>query len=171
MAFEGDDDNDVLAEIFGDDEDEVALAPVFVGHRMEAELIRSLLEANDIPAAVFGSGGLVYGANDPGPTDRVMVRSDHVQRALETIRHADVSEDGIVEPTAEDEEVIVGHYEEEDDDDDDYGFEDEDEDEEWDDATHVEVLAERSDWGPRIVGLIGIAALVIAILVIVAQET
>lgn len=165
MTFEGDEDNtQVPSEMFAEGDDEAVLAPVFVGHRMEAELIRSLLEANDIPAVVFGSGGLLYGAEDAGPTDRVMVRSDHVDIALQAIRDTDLAEDGVVEPDEDDFEVIEGA----DVDETGFEFEDEDTESEW---SEVEILAERSDWGPRIVGLIGVAALVVAILVIVLQET
>lgn len=154
MTYEGDDGSvDIPADMF-DEDDEAVLAPVFVGHRMEAELIRSLLEASDIPAVVFGIGGFPFGAEDAGPNERVMVRSDHVAPALEAIRSAEITDGDIVQPTEDDLEILVG----------------EDFDEEHDDREPVEVLARGSDWGPRIVGLLGLVALAVAILVIVAQE-
>ncbi|MBW3595555.1 MAG: DUF2007 domain-containing protein [Actinobacteria bacterium] len=153
MGFEGDDEyDDVPTGMLDDEDDDTALVPVFIGHRMQAELVRSLLEANDIPAVVFGSGGFTYGADNVGVDDRVMVRRAHVADALETIRNADVAGDegAIVDPDADDVE---------------------DQTSDWEDDTEVEVLAGGSDWGPRIVGLIALAAFAIAILVILAQET
>ena len=162
----GDDYTDVPADMFAEGETEAVLAPVFVGFRMEAELIRSLLEANDIPAVVFGMGGFTFGAEDAGPNERVMVRSDDLERARATIRDANLGEDGMVEMDEEDAQLIDElHREHEPAPDLDY----EDPDASWTDPQDVEVLAGGSDWGPRIVGLIGVAALVIAIIVIVMQ--
>ncbi len=165
MTFEGDDEyTDVPGEMFAEGEDEAVLAPVFVGHRMEAELVRSLLEANNIPATVFGSGGFAYGAENAGPNERVMVRSDHVEVALEAIRNANLGEDGVVEPTQGDMEAIGVDEDEE------WEFDDEDNDDAYADSTGVELLAQGSDWGPRIVGLIGVAALVIAVIVLLLNS-
>lgn len=159
MTYEGDDGSvDIPADMF-DEDDEAVLAPVFVGHRMEAELIRSLLEASDIPAVVFGIGGFPFGAEDAGPNERVMVRSDHVAPALEAIRSAEISDGEIVQPTEDDLEILVGE-----------DLDDDFEDQDFDGRESVEVLAGGSDWGPRIVGLLGLVALAVAILVIVAQE-
>ena len=169
MTFEddfkdGESSVDLPAEMF--DEGQAVLAPVFIGHRMEAELIRSLLEANDIPAVVFGTGGFAFGAEDTGPNERVMVRSDHVEAALDAIRSAEPDGE-IVSPTAEDIEVMV--------DGDDYAetgvdLLDADEMDETD-AEDVEVLAQGSDWGPRIVGLVGVAALGITAFVLISKAT
>jgi len=139
-----------------------SLVPIFVGHRMEAELVRSLLEANDIPARVFGSGGFAYGAEDAGPNERVMVRSDHVEIALAAIREANLDEEGLIEPTDEDEDLFAEETE--------YGFQEEDDmSYESQDPTDVDVLAQGSDWGLRVVGLVGLVALLVAIAVLVSQ--
>ena len=164
MTFEGDDEAvEIPEEMLGGD-DEAVLAPVFVGHRMEAELIRSLLEANEIPAVVFGSGGFAYGAEDVGPNERVMVRSDQVDAALEAIRTADVPTGEVIEPTEDDLELVAEE-----------GYEIADEEAE-DDAAgwgepDVEVLAGGSDWGPRIVGLVGVAALIVAAVVLISKAS
>ena len=157
MTFDGDDSVDIPAEMYNS-EDEAVLAPVFVGHRMEAELIRSLLEANDIPAVVFGEGSYAFGADNVSLNERVMVRSDHVAAALDAMREAEITEGEIVQPTADDLEVMV---------DEDYVEVDEEgEPIDWTDADEFELLANQSDWGPRIIGIVGIAALVIAAIVI-----
>lgn len=164
---EGDDYSEVPADMFEEGETEAVLAPIFVGHRMEAEVIRSLLEANDIPAVVFGSGGFTYGAEDVGPSERVMVRSDHIESARAAIRDANLGEDGMVEPDEDDIEMINELHDEGE-----QGLDfDEEVDESWTDPHEVEVLAGGSDWGPRIVGLIGVAALAIAAIVIVMRST
>lgn len=133
-----------------DDDRDAVLAPVFTGLRMEAELVRSLLESNGIPAVVFGSGGYAYGADNIGTEDRVMVRADHVAAALQAISEADI-EGEVVVPTEDDYEMMV--------------------DESYEDPTGVEVLAQGSDWGPRLVGIVGVAALVIAAIVILQAAT
>ena len=144
MTFEGDDSN---------------LVAIFTGHRMEAELIRSLLESNEIPAAVFGEGTYTFGADNVSPTERVMVRADHVDAARAAIEEAGVlDDDGSVDLGEEADDV-------------DDGFED---DEEWDETgegAEVEQLAGTSDWGPRLVGLLGVAALIVAVVVIVMKST
>ncbi len=154
MTFEGDDN--------------AVLAPVFFGHRMEAELIRSVLEANDIPSVIFGSGGYTFGSDHVSPDDRVMVRSDQVEAALDVIRTTDLEGGEIVEPTEDDYEVMADA----DAGDETAGLtfdEDDEDDEEWVDPTQVEIFAESSDWGIRIVGLIGVAALIVAIVVLVTR--
>jgi hypothetical protein len=147
MTFEGDDSN---------------LVAVFTGHRMEAELIRSLLESNEIPAAVFGEGAYAFGSDNVSTTERVMVQAGHLEAARAAIQEAGVlDEDGSVEV---DEESLT---------DDGFTFE-EDDDEEWDETgegVDLQPLAEGSDWGPRIVGLVGIGALVVAALVILLKST
>jgi hypothetical protein len=165
MTFGGDNEPvKVPDEILGAD-DEAVLGPIFVGHRMEAELVRSLLEANGIPAVIFGTGGFAFGAEDAGPNERVMVRSDHVTAALEAIRSADVPEGELVQPDADDFQLVIGEdYL----DTDEY---DEDDDAPWDFSQDADVLAQGSDWGPRIVGLVGVAALVAVIVVIVVNAT
>jgi hypothetical protein len=160
MTFEDDDSVEIPAEMYGS-EDEAVLAPVFVGHRMEAELIRSLLEAHEIPAVVFGEGAYAFGSDNVSPSERVMVRSDHVAAALEAIRQAEPTEGEIVQPTADDLEVMVGE---------DYEVDEDGERIDWRDAAEFELLANQSDWGPRIVGLVGVAALVAAIIVIVVKS-
>lgn len=165
MTFEGDDEPvKVPDEILGAD-DEAVLGPVFIGHRMEAELVRSLLEANDIPAVIFGESGYAFGSDNVSLNERVMVRSDHVTAALEAIRSADVSEGELVQPDVDDFQVVIGE---------DYldtEEYDEDDDAPWDFSQDPEVLAQGSDWGPRIVGLIGVAALIAVIVVIVMKST
>ena len=145
---------DIPVEMFDDDEKAV-LAPVFVGGHMEAELIRSMLEAHDIPAVVFGSGHTT-GLEEVPFGDRVMVRAMDVEAALETIRSAEVGEGEIVTPDSDDIEIMVDEDFQESETADDYDLENED----------VPVLAGTSDWGPRIAGLIGIAALVTTAIVI-----
>lgn len=156
MTFEDDDSVEIPAEMYNS-EDEAVLAPVFVGHRMEAELIRSLLEASEIPAVVFGESGYAFGADNVSLNERVMVRSDQVSAALEAMREAEITEGEIVQPTADDLEVMV---------DEDYVDEEEDDQPDWEDPAEFEVLAQGSDWGPRIIGIVGIAALVITAIVI-----
>ena len=170
MTFEDDFESegaavDLPAEMF-DDDDQAVLAPVFIGHRMEAELVRSLLEANEIPAVIFGTGGFAFGAEDTGPNERVMVRSDHVEAALDAIRSAE-PDGAIVSPTAEDIEVMV------DDDfaDIDIGTDYADGDIDAASPDDVDVLAQGSDWGPRIVGLVGIAALAVTAFVLISKAT
>jgi Putative prokaryotic signal transducing protein len=146
MTFEGDEPN---------------LVAVFTGHRMEAELIRSLLESNDIPAAVFGEGAYAFGSDNVSTTERVMVRTDHLEAARAAIQEA-----GIVDEhgSAEIEQGTVT--------DDGFSFEDEEEEEdETGEGDELEVLAQGSDWGPRLVGFLGIAALVIAAIVILRAAT
>ena len=165
MTFEGDDESvDIPVEMFDEDEKAV-LAPVFQGNRMEAEIIRSLLDSNGIPAVVFGTGGYAFGAEDVGPNERVMVRASDVETALQTIASTDLSEEGLIEPDADDIEVMV---------EDDYdetsaepGYWDEEEA----DPADVPVLASGSDWGTRIVGLVGVAAIAVTIIVIVSKAT
>lgn len=165
MTFEGDDEPvKVPDEILGAD-DEAVLGPIFVGHRMEAELIRSLLEANGIPAVIFGESGYAFGSDNVSLNERVMVRSDHVTTALELIRSADVPDGELVQPDVDDFQVVVGEdYL----DTDEY---DEDDDAPWDLSQEPDVLAQGSDWGPRIVGLVGVAALAVAAIVIVLKST
>lgn len=169
MTFEDDESVDVPAEMFDEDERAV-LAPVFHGHRMEAEIIRSLLESNDIPAVIFGTGGFAFGAEDTGPNERVMVRASDVEAALETIRSTDLSGGELVIPDDDDIEVMVDEdYADESG----FGTSDEDyadEESEWE-SEDVEVLAGGSDWGPRLAGLLGVIALAVAIIVIVVRET
>ena len=148
-----------------DDGPDANLVAVFTGHRMEAELIRSLLESNEIPAAVFGEGAYAFGSDNVSTTERVMVRADHVDAARAAIEEAGVlDDDGSVDmsdPTTTDD-----------------GFPFEDEDDEYDDEmgdtgdpADQQPLAEGSDWGPRIVGLVGVAALAVAVIVIVLKST
>lgn len=143
-----------------DDGPDANLVAVFTGHRMEAELIRSLLESNEIPATVFGEGAYAFGSDNVSTTERVMVRADHLDAARAAIEEAGVlDDDGSVDmndPTTTDD-----------------GFTFEDEDDEYDDEmgdtgdpAELQPLAEGSDWGPRIIGIVGIAALVIAAIVI-----
>ena len=157
MTFEGDDESvDIPVEMF-DDEEKAVLAPVFGGEHMEAELIRAMLEANDIPAVVFGSGHTT-GFEEVPFGDRVMVRAMDVEAALETIRSAEVGDGEIVTPDSDDIEIMV---------DEDYEESETAEDPSYEyDAEDVPVLAGTSDWGPRIAGLIGLAALAITIIVL-----
>ena len=129
---------------------------------MEAELIRSLLESNDIPAAVFGEGTYAFGSDNISTTERVMVRTDHFEAARAAIKDAGVSDEGGFE------EIDDGAVT-----DDGSSFEDEEE-EEWDgtgEGDDLEVLAQGSDWGPRLVGMVGIAALIVAAIVILRAAT
>ena len=163
MTFEGDDSVEIPAGMYdSDSDDEAVLAPVFVGHRMEAELIRSLLEANGIPAVVFGESGYAFGSDNVSLNERVMVRSDHVEAALETIRTADVPTGEVIEPTEDDLEVMV---------DEDYEVDEDGERIDWTDAEEFELLADQSDWGPRIAGLIGVAALIVTAVVLISKAT
>lgn len=161
MTFEDDDSVEIPAEMYNS-EDEAVLAPVFVGHRMEAELIRSLLEASEIPAVVFGESGYAFGSDNVSLNERVMVRSDHVAAALAAMREAEITEGEIVQPTADDLEVMV---------DEDYEVDEEGERIDWTDADEFELLANQSDWGPRIIGLVGVAALVTTVVVLVMKST
>ena len=149
MTFEGDDSN---------------LVAIFTGHRMEAELIRSLLESNEIPAAVFGEGTYSFGADNVSPTERVMVRADHVDAARAAIEEAGVlDDDGSVDLGEEADDVDAGFEDD--------GFDDDDEWAETGEGAEIEQLAGTSDWGPRLVGLLGFAALVVAVVVIVMKST
>ena len=160
MTFEGDDSVEIPSAMYDSDSDrDAVLAPVFTGVRIEAELVRSLLESNGIPAVVFGSGGYAYGADNIGTEDRVMVRSDHVAEALQAISEADIEGEMVV-PTEDDYEVMV-----------DEDYDDESEEPGYEDPAAVEVLAQGSDWGPRLVGIVGVAALVVAAIVILRAAT
>lgn len=163
MTFEGDDPVEIPAGMYDSDSDaDAVLAPIFVGNRMQAELIRSLLEASDIPAVVFGESGYAFGSDNVSVNERVMVRSDQVEAALETIRTADVSTGEVIEPTEDDFEVMV---------DADYDVDEDGERIDWTDAEEFELLADRSDWGPRIAGLIGVAALIVTAVVLISKAT
>jgi hypothetical protein len=148
-----------------DDGPDANLVAVFTGHRMEAELIRSLLESNEIPAAVFGEGAYAFGSDNVSTTERVMVRVDHLDAARAAIEEAGVlDDDGSVNL---DDETVT-----------DDGFTFEEDEDEYDDEmgdtgdpADLQPLAEGSDWGPRIVGLVGVAALVVAVVVIVLKST
>ena len=163
MTFEGDDESvDVPVEMFDEDEKAV-LAPVFQGNRMEAEIVRSLLESGGIPAVVFGTGGFAFGAEDVGPNERVMVRASDVESALQTIESTDLSDAGVIDPDDDDIEIVVGE-----------SYSETSEEAYWDESSDLDpddvpVLASGSDWGTRIVGLIGVAALAVTIIVIVAK--
>lgn len=146
MTLEGDDPN---------------LVAVFTGHRMEAELIRSLLESNEIPAAIFGEGAYAFGADNVSTTERVMVRTDHLEAARAAIQEAGVlDEDGSVDVSADD-----GFK---------YADEEDEEGDDWDEtgeAIDPQPLAHGSDWGPRLVGLLGVAALAVTVVVLVMKAS
>jgi hypothetical protein len=149
-----------------DDGAEANLVAVFTGHRMEAELIRSLLESNEIPATVFGEGAYAFGSDNVSTTERVMVRADHLDAARAAIEEAGVlDDDGSVDLDTELDETDDGFTfaEEEDEYEDDMG--------DTGVPADLEPLAEGSDWGPRIVGLVGVAALAAAVIVIVLKST
>lgn len=143
--------------------DEATLAPVFAGERMEAEIVRSLLEANDIPAVVFGRG--YYELEGATGGDRVMVRADHVEAALQVLGSSELRGGEVVSPDSDDIAVMV---------DESYPEEDADEawdlpDEEWTPPEQVDVLATRSDGGPRVAALLGLLVLGIVIAVVLLQ--
>lgn len=178
MSSDDDDFVEIPEEMFDEDADETVLSPVFVGHRMEAELVRSLLESSDIPAVVFGEGAYAFGADSVSLTQRVMVRSDHFEAAINAIREADITEGEIIEEVddTDGEEFFVHDIDETEGDRDDEPavsetrahIEDRPIAQEYD-PDQVPVLAAGSDWGPRIAGLIGVAALVTTIIVIVQK--
>ena len=157
MAADEEDPVQIPYEMF-DDEEQAVLAPVFTAGSMEAEIVRSMLEANGIPAVVFGTGYYEL-ENSPAVGHRVMVRERDIPAALQVLSSAELAEGEIVEPDEDDLEVLV---------DADYA----DDDEEYEigyGAEDVEVLAGGSDWGTRVVGVIGILALAIAVAVLIAQ--
>ena len=164
-----DDESIELPEEMFDGDEKAVLAPVFAGGYMESEIVRSLLESHDIPAVVFGAGysGL---EENVAMGDRVMVRAMDVKAALEVIHSAEIGEGDILQPDPDDIEVMVDeNYEEP------VGATTA----EWEDSAEtdasgwdepeVEVLAGRSDWGPRIAGLVGLAALIAVVVVLIAQ--
>ena len=172
MSSEDGDSVEIPAEMFDENADEIVLSPVFVGHRTEAELVRSLLESSDIPAVIFGEGAYAFGADNVSFTERVMVRSDHFEAALEVIRDAEITEGEIIEEVddTDSEELIAYEIDETEAERDDLpaasGVNEMAEDY---DPDEVPVLAGGSDWGPRVVGLVGVAALVAAIIVILQK--
>jgi hypothetical protein len=138
---------------------------VHAGNPAEAELIKSELEANGIPAMIEGEGAGVAGIPDVGAGVPVLVPEEFADQAAELIAELESAkpegtalidkDDDVLDEEADDEELeTVDEVEEEDpeeeeleeddlDDDDD----DDDEDDEWDeDDDDEDDLDEDEDW-------------------------
>ena len=102
-----------------------------------------------------------------------MVRQADVAAALEVLQSTELDGGEVVHPDADDIAVLVdaNYPAEAEPEEAIFSFDEEPSADETyeDDGTDVEVLARSSDWGPRVVGIVGVAALAAAIAILIAQ--